>query len=383
MNRVTVQPEMLRWARERADLTLDDLLKPFPHLAKWEEQLTQPTLRQLENYARRTWTPFGYFFLVHPPEEKLPIPDFRTLGDQQLRRPSPNLLDTIYALQRRQAWLRDYLIEEGDDPLVFAGSANVQQDPVAVAGRMREVLGLSAGWANEHATWTDALLGLRLKVETAGIVTTWSGVVGNHTRRILDIDEFRGFVLADEYAPFVFINTRDAKAAQMFTLVHELVHVWLGTAGVVNMEAMQPADSDAERFCNRVAAEVLVPQHEMEEAWAAAQNAPEPIQVLARRFKVSPLVVARRALELNYLDREGFFKFYNAYMEDDRRVQARRHEHPGGDFYATAPLRLGRPFVDAILRATREGKLLYRDAYQLTGLHGKTFDTLARKVELP
>lgn len=373
---------MLRWARERADLTIADLLKPFPHLAEWEEQRTQPTLRQLEDYARRTWTPFGYFFLPTPPEEKLPIPDFRTLSDQKLHRPSPNLLDTVYALQRRQAWLRDYLIEEGDDPLWFAGSASVQQDPDAVAGQMREILGLGAGWANEHATWTEALLDLRLKVEDAGIVTSWSGIVGNHTRRVLDVEEFRGFVLADEYAPFVFINTCDAKAAQMFTLVHELAHVWLGKAGVVNMDAMQPANNDTERFCNRVAAEVLVPQPEMEKAWAAAQNKPAPIEVVARRFKVSQLVVARRALDLGYMYRNDFFDFYNAYIEDDRRLQARRHEHPGGNFYATAPMRLGRPFVDAIVRAAREGKLLYRDAYQLTGLHGKTFDTLSRKVEL-
>lgn len=380
MNRVTIQPKMLRWARERVDLTLDDLRKPFPKLADWEERRVLPTLRQLEQYAKRTWTPFGYFFLPQPPEEKLPIPDFRTVGDRHFRKPSPNLLETVYAMQRRQDWLRDYLIEEGDEPLAFVGSVSIRNDPHAVAGQMRELLGIGAGWANDHRTWTDALLDLRIKAEDAGVVTTWNGVVGNHTGRALDVEEFRGFVLADEYAPFVFINTRDAKAAQMFTLVHELVHLWIGSAGVLNMKAMQPANNDTERFCNHVAAEFLVPKREMEDAWIAAQNDPEPFQVLARQFKVSPLVVARRALDLEHIDREAFFEFYNAYLEDDRRKLARQRQHPGGDFYATVPLRLGRPFADAVIRATREGKLLYRDAYQLTGLHGKTFDTLVQKV---
>ncbi len=272
------------------------------------------------------------------------------------------------------------MIEEGEDPLAFVGSVNKQSSPYDVAAKMREELGIGPGWARDHNTWTDALLDLRFKAEDAGVVTTWSGVVGNHARRTLDVEEFRGFVLADEYAPLVFINTCDAKAAQMFTLVHELAHLWLGSDGVLNMEALQPANNETERFCNSVAAEFLVPEAEFRVLWLQAKDAPDPFQVVARHFKVSPLVAARRALDLKYITRTAFVEFYEAYIQDDRRKLARQRKKGGGDFYLTAPLRLGRPFAEAVVRATREGKLLYRNAYQLTGLHGKTFDKMAQKV---
>lgn len=381
MTRVPVQPNMLKWARERVDLTPDDLRKSFPKIDEWEEGRTLPTLKQLEEFAKKTWTPFGYFFLKNPPEEKLPIPDFRTARDRQLHKPSPNLLETVHIMQRRQAWLRDYFIEEGFDPLPFIGSNDTDDEPEDVAGRMRQSIGIAEGWAAHNRTWTDALFDLRYKVEDAGIVTVWNGVVGNHTRRKLDVDEFRGFVLTDDYAPLVFVNSRDAKAAQMFTLVHEIAHLWLGKTGVLNFDDMQPADNETEKFCNVVAAEFLVPQAEMKAAWDDSKTMDEPFQQIARHFKVSPLVAARRALDLRYIDRETFFTFYNAYMEDDRRKLARQRKQPGGDFYATIPLRLGRPFAEAVVRATKEGKLLYRNAYQLTGLHGETFDKLAAKLK--
>jgi len=378
MNRVYVKPALLRWARERAGLSEKDLLKTFPKLQEWETEISAPTLRQLETYAQRTWTPFGYFFLTEPPEEKLPIPDFRTVRDTPIHRPSPHLLEMVFTMQRRQAWLRDFLIEEQADPLAFVGSVSLRNDTVAVAAQMRDKLGITSDWARHFGTWGEALLALRDDIEELGVVTTWSGVVGNNTRRKLDVKEFRGFVLPDEYAPLIFVNSADAKAAQMFTLVHELVHVWLGSGGVSNLEALQPSDNRVEKFCNRVAAEFLVPVHEFEILWIRAKDTADPFQVIARRFKVSPLVAARRALDLNCISKQIFFDFYSAYMDEDRR---RRNARPsGGDFYRTNDLRLGRPFSEAIAHAVQDGRLLYHNAYQLTGLQGKTFDRFVGRL---
>lgn len=361
-------------------MSIDDLSSAFPKLRAWEDGTAMPTLKQLENYAKRTWTPFGYFFLINPPEEKLPIPDFRTVEDKKPLRPSPNLLETVHTVQRRQEWLRDYLIEDGAESLPFVGSFDISADPLAVALNMRNTFGIDPGWAEVHRTWQDALRDLRHRVEDAGVITAWNGVVGNNTRRALDVDEFRGFVLSDKYAPIVFINTNDARAAQMFTLAHELAHLWVGSDGVLNLNAMQPADYAVERFCNHVAAEFLVPEAEFRAAWPEVSSSEEPFRELARKFKVSPLVAARRALDLNYITRNDFFGFYNYYVRNERQKNRSRNKS-GGNFYLTAPLRLGRPFAEAVIRAAREGKLLYRNAYQLTGLHGKTFDALARKLE--
>jgi len=378
MSRVAVKPELIRWARERSGITPDVLLKHFPKFEQWERQEVLPTLRQLESLARKTLTPLGYFFLPEPPEDKLPIPDFRTVRDNGLKRPSPNLLETVQTMQRRQEWMREYLIEQGESPLPFVSSATITDHPSRIADTIREVLGLPSDWARHLPTWSDALRRLRLAMEKAGILPFFNGVVGNNVYRKLDVNEFRGFILCDEYAPLIFINSSDAKAAQMFTVVHELAHLWIGKTGVFNLRELQPADNDVERFCNLVAAEFLVPEKELTAYWPPARQEKEPFQFLAKHFKVSPLVAARRALDLGYLNRSAFFDFYNDYMEDTRR-RAAAHKG-GGDFYANLDMRLGRRFAETVVRAAAEGRLLYREAYHLTGLNSETFDRYSKAV---
>src|SRR5581483_3495536 len=266
--RVDVKPALLRWARERARLREETLLRQFPKLREWEAGTTKPTLRQVEAFADATASPLGYLFLPEPPEDALPIPDFRTLDDQPIRRPSANLLDTIFDMQRRQAWLREDRIEAGHEPLPFIGSVTADAAPARIAAAMRRTVGAVAGWADLHGTWTDALSWLRNRAEMIGIIVVINGVVGNNTRRKLDPEEFRGFVLPDDYAPFVFLNGSDGKAAQMFTLAHELAHLWINQAGVFNLRDMQPAPDSRERFCNAVAAEFLIPEEELRRVWS-------------------------------------------------------------------------------------------------------------------
>src|SRR5262245_6228966 len=259
MTKVEVKPELLRWARERSGLAESDLIERFPKYELWETGEASPTMRQLEAYAKKTLTPLGYFFLPEPPEEKLPIPDFRTVRDRGVRRPSPNLLETIHIMQRRQDWMHEYLVEQGASRLPFVGSVTLDSSQRDAARRIREAIGMTAGWAREHARWTDALLALRRATETIGIIVVINGVVANNNKRKLDPDEFRGFVLCDDYAPLVFINGADFKSAQMFTLAHELAHVWLGRDALFDLPELLPPDNQVERFCNGVAAEVLIP----------------------------------------------------------------------------------------------------------------------------
>ncbi|MGH9897208.1 MAG: DNA-binding protein, partial [bacterium] len=197
---VDVNPELIRWAVERSGRSIEALSRRFPKLSEWEAGEKQPTLRQLESLAKKTWTPIGYFFLPEPPEEKLPVPDFRTLRDAPIDRPSPALIDTLHAMQRRQWWLREFLIEEGHEPLKFVSSCSTTQAPDTVAAEIRRVLGVREDWASQHATWTDALRALRETADEIGIMVVINGVVGNSTSRKLNPDEFRGFVLLDEYA---------------------------------------------------------------------------------------------------------------------------------------------------------------------------------------
>jgi Zn-dependent peptidase ImmA (M78 family) len=374
---VDVKPELIRWALERSGRSAEELSRALPKIAEWQEGSARPTFRQLQQLAQKTWTPLGYFFLPEPPEEKLPIPDFRTVGDTPIQRLSPNLIDTLHTMQRRQAWMREYQIENGQARLPFAASARTTEDFHHVAKDIRDVLGLAESWAARIGSWTNAVTVLREAAEAVGILVVINGVVGNDTHRKLDPAEFRGFVLSDDYAPLVFVNGSDARSAQMFTLAHELAHLWLGQDGIFNLPDLEPSSDKVEQFCNQVAAEFLVPAIELRNFWATAKRAPEPFQVVARELKVSPIVGARRALDLHLVTKTEFLEFFRAYQADERRKAARS---AGGDFYNNQNVRVGKRFARAVMRAAKEGRLLYRDAYSLTGLYGTTFDKYAKAL---
>ncbi len=377
MTTVAVNPELIRWAVDRSGLPVDELTEKFSELQQWQKGEKQPTLKQLEKFARRTFTPLGYLFLSSPPEEKLTIPDCRTVGDTPLKRPSPNLLETLQTMHRRQEWMRDFLIEQGQEPLPFVASVKRPGAVAALSGRIRSTLNLSKTWARDHSTWTDALDALHESAEDAGILVVRNGVVGNNSYRKLDPQEFRGFVLCDSYAPLIFINGTDAKSAQMFTFAHELTHLWMGRGGLFNLINMMPTNDKTEMFCNRVAAEFLIPADDLKSRWAEASGTSDPFQTVAQQFKVSPLVAARRALDLRLITSDEFFVFYNRYREVERDQPKKQS---GGNFYSTQNFRLGKRFAYAVVRAAREGRLLYRDAYRLTGLRGKTFDSYAKRL---
>jgi Zn-dependent peptidase ImmA (M78 family) len=382
MGRVAINEGVLLWAIDRAGLTPDGLESKFPKIRQWVAGESQPTRRQLESLAKATLTPFGFFFLAKPPEVRLPIPYFRTLGDKTPSSPSPDLIDTIQLMQRRQEWMREFLIEEGQEPLPIAWSAQPDASPVSVADHIRHALRLDDGWATQQRTWEEALRVLRETMEAAGIIVIVNGVVGNNTHRKLNPSEFRGFVLVDKFAPLVFVNGADAKAAQMFTLAHELAHVFLGSSAAFDLREMQPADDPIERACNRIAAEFLVPERELRQVWPSAKNDPEPFQAIARRFKVSTLVAARRALDLELIQRKAFFDFYQTYQKDQRERRESASRGRKGDFYANQNLRVGRRFASAVARAAIEGKLLYSEAYRLTELYGKTFDSYVNSIRI-
>lgn len=379
MSRVAVSPDLLRWARDRAGKDVEELRNKFPKIDEWEAEQVRPTLKQLEAYAKATHTPFGYFFLAEPPDEVLPIPYFRTGSPVAPRRPSPNLLETIQAMQRRQDWLRETLMQGGEPAIAFIGTARVGEPIEAVAIRMRETLGFATGWAQALPTWTAALQTLRDAMDAVGVVVVTNGVVGNNTHRKLDPGEFRGFVLVDEYAPLVFVNGADAKTAQMFTLAHECAHLWFGQSAAFDLRDLQPADDRTEMACNAVAAEFLVAEVELRAEWERVRRQERPFDTLARHFKVSAIVAVRRALDLGLIPREAFLEFYRHHLAE---VQRRAEDVAGGgDFYLTQNVRLGRRFAVAVVHAVQEGRLPYREAYALTGLWGQTFDNYAAELQ--
>jgi Zn-dependent peptidase ImmA (M78 family) len=385
MSRVAVSPDLLRWARDRAGLLPEDLAGRFPKLPAWERGELSPTFKQLEAFAKATHVPFGFLFLPEPPDLPIPIPDFRTLRNREPGSASPDLMDTLYAMQRRQAWLREERLDCDAEPLAFVGSARLSDDPEAVGREMRRLLGLGDDWAARVRTWQEAVSALRAAIEGLGVIAVINGIVGNDTHRSLDVEEFRGFALSDALAPLIFVNGADAKSAQMFTLAHELAHVWLGAegAGLSGFPGIFPDGGRVETFCDRAAAEFLVPAGELRALWPGVKRDAAPFESLASAFKVSPIVTGRRAMDLGLVDRQVFFDFYDAYVQRERKQKAR--VAGGGSFYNNQNVRVGQLFAVQVIRAAKEGRIGFKEAYDLTGLNGGTFQEYARRlgVELP
>ncbi len=312
--------------------------------------------------ADKTHTPVGFFFLPSTPEDKLPVLDFRTIEGEAPVRPSPDLLDTLYACQQRQDWFREYLVGQDADALLTIGSARITDPIPAVAQAIGAAISFDLEARATTATWEEALATMIEGAEDTGILVMRNGVVGNNTHRKLDVKEFRGFALSDSFAPLVFVNAADAKAGQMFTLAHELAHLWVGASGVSNWSLT--ANRPVEQFCNAVAAELLVPISAFLKAWNPNAEGLVEAKRLAKQFKTSSLVILIRAHEAGRITKANFDQLYALSLAEIRE----RPVSTGGDFYRTQNSRLGKRFARAVVSCALEGQMQYREAFQLLGL---------------
>lgn len=366
--------DILTWAIVRAGHDLRDFIIRFPNVQEWLSGTKLPTLKQLEKFSHIVHLPFGYLFLDQPPQETLSFPFFRTVGNKS-QNVSLNVYDTILLLQKRQDWLSEYMAENEFPTLAFVGSATQEKDPRLIVNSIRKTLNLEPLWASGFKNWQIALNFLTSKLEEAGIQIVFNSVVENNNHRSIAVEDCRGFVLVDSYAPFMFVNSADGKAAQMFTIAHELAHIWIGISAGFDMQQLLPANDPIEKLCDQVAAELLVPSDEFNYHWGRTPN----IATLSRLFKVSQIVLARRAMDLDKITKGEFFQWYSKYQEVLKGIKEKRAG--GGDFYLTQKKRIGVRYMELVDRAVRERKLLYRDAYRLTGLKGDTYQNFIDKLK--
>lgn len=379
---LTLKPKVLTWARERARLSPAELAAKMKRskdqVHQWEIDGVIKT-NWAEKLAQVTHTPYGCLYLPEPMEEKLPVSDFRTLKDKKLERPSPNLIDVMDLAVLRQSWYKDHLLAEGAEPLPFVGSLSGQEQPTVAAALIRKTLGIGTELRTQAPSWTDALKLQIGQLEAQGVLVMRSGTVGSNTHRVLDVEEFRGFALSDELAPVIFVNGADFVGAQMFTLMHELAHVFLGQSAISNLEDTYAPDNGTEQFCNAVAAEVLVPAEELQREWSRVQGVSDFLKPLISHFKVSGMVMLRRLRDLRMIS-QPVFKEQWAMLASKERAQ--KAKSSGGDFYGAQRNRASTMFSRALIASTLVGQTLYRDAYHLLGIRKhNTFVKYARELD--
>ncbi len=380
---VAVMPALLEWACERPGVERDRLEKKFRDLPRWLEGTKRPTERQLRDFARATYTPFGEFFGSELPNDNLPVSDFRVRGGGTLRRPSAHLLDTVFICQDRQDWYHDYQLSL-EEPLVeWVGIERVQNSPISAAAEFGNNVALDVQSRAGAGTWEQALREAKEQLEDAGVLVMFSGVVGNNNSRKLDPEEFSGFALSDKLAPLIFINSRDYKAAQMFTLAHEIGHLLLGESGVSDDSVGTRHAPWNEQWCDRFAAELLAPEDDLRSQDIDFRRLTEPeLRRLARRYKVSTWVILRRLRASDLIDSGR----YAALLSDERdrfaKRQARQKEEGGGggDFYKTYFQRTGRRFARAVISQTLDDEVTYGEMSHL--LQIKSMDTVDKLAAL-
>lgn len=363
-----ISPEMIRWAIEYSGKDVSEFSN-FSRLDNWLEGTHGPTERQLESFARATYVPLGQFFLSHPPHVVEPIADFRTHGDSDGAQMSANLLDCIYQAQLRQDWYRDFQLRNEAEPLDFVGSRTLDDNPLAVGNEISNMLGFSLARRREFKNADDAVFGFSALVEELGILTTFNSVVGLNNSRPLADTEFRGFSLVDDIAPAIFINARDTKAGQFFSLAHELAHVWLGESGVSNERTYSETDSKVEAWCNQVAAQILVPLKDFLHRFDPQADLLEECRRLAKFYRVSSLVTLIRATRAPGITWKMVQPIYSAeeklLKEWAAKTKAKRKEDGKGDFYLSHPYKVGKRFLRALLSDTAGGNTLHSDAMSL------------------
>ncbi len=388
MDGVKINPLLLGWARQRAGLSREQLaqkggLAHKPEAVQaWEEGRARPTFRQAQTLARALHVPLGYLFLSEPPATALPVADFRLLPEAERGKFSPELEDALNDALRKRDWLRDWRIQAGASPLPFVGRFGLHDSPEKIAADIRQTLDSPLPTAKNAKSWDEHLRLLVQHAEGAGIIVLQSGYALTDTHRTFSVNEFRGFALTDEFAPLVFINSRDSYAGRIFTLAHELAHLWTGTSGISNpiLEPAKQAEVGIlERSCNQAAAELLVPAEILAQQWEPQADALEMARELARQFRVSVFVILIRAYETNLLSQERFQSAYAQAKEEVREI-APKSEKGGGDFYRTLHSRNGRILTQEVFTALRQGALLYQEASRLLNIRPHTLETALQRL---
>lgn len=207
------------------------------------------------------------------------------------------------------------------------------------AAAMRAVLGWDSEARARCRTWDEALTQLREAAESAGVLVMISGIVGSDTNRKLDPDEFHGFALADAHAALAFVNGTDSKAAQVFTLAHELAHLWLGETALSDVDLGSIRANTVERWCNHVAAELLAPIDEFRVAFDPSAGLRDQLQPLAERFRASTQVILGRVREAGRLSWDEYL--HELGFERARVAAIVAGRGAGGNYYNTCPSRSG------------------------------------------
>lgn len=386
-DRAFITAKVFKWARESAKMTEDIAASKIgvsvDKLQEWEKGESFPTIRQAQTLAKAYRRPFALFFLPDIPSDFQPLQDFRKKGSKEL---STSSIFIIREIQQKQAWISDVNEENGEDKVSFIGRFSLKDNPVVIAEDIIRTLGvnpLNYKTNNPILEWIDG-------AESKGIFVSRTSFI--HSRLKLDSSELQGFAIADEYAPFVFINSDDWNAPQLFTLVHELAHLWIAETGISN--EVEPSINiiedynPIELFCNEVAANVLMPNSYVTNLDSNVFNNSREVFKSAKIIGVSSFALLVRALNLKIISLNNYNKLklqadkdYQDFLQKEEEKKKKAKDKKGGPNYFLLQLnRNSRLFTQTVLDAFRGGSIEPTQASRLLNVKVNKFPKLEAQI---
>jgi len=392
-----ITPSVLEWARKRSRLREDEaalrilgkdspLTELVAKLLQWESGLSRPTIAQMRKVCEVYKRPLAMFYMEEPPEEFETLRDFRSGSASGRTDFSPSLALLLRRSFSKSAWLHDYLRASGNETLAFVGAANVSDGALNVAERIRRQLGVTPLDQINSSSREEALRLWIRHAEQQGIFVF---------RDLLDPEEVSGFVVSDTLAPFIFLNGNDAVAKQLFTLGHELCHLWLDQSSISDLRPFTPhLDTEIieiETFCNLVSSQLLLSEPEFGVRWhLLPSNQPLELKIsdMSRTFKVSEEAIAIRLLRWGVLDEKKYWSLREQYRVRWIKWQAENREKlrntdGGPSPYVTSVSHNGRSFTQTIVSGYLEGSISGRDASALLNFKVNNLKKLGRTAGLP
>lgn len=390
--RASVKPVILIWARESAGLSLEDAAKKLgkvkpERLARWEQGQDKPTINQLRNMARVYKRPLSVFYLQEVPARFRVMEDFRRLPGIVAGHYSPSLLLEIRTAQERRQLALELFQETAELLSAFPLTGSVDDNPEDVSLIIRKALGISYA---EQTSWRDTRASFNAwRSRTEGI-----GVLVFQATRV-EIDDMRGFSIAEPTLPVIVVNRKDALTGRTFSLLHEFTHLMLRRSGICDFDestTRAPDEQKIEVFCNAVAAAALMPREQFLSENIVVRHAAgqrswsdDELIELSRQYGVSREAALRRLLTLGRTSMSFYQQRREQLLAEYKDKREREREKQGeAEFRRNPPVEalsnFGRNFVRLVLDTYYQDRITLSDVAGYLGLRVRHLPVIEQKL---
>ncbi|MDR3112523.1 MAG: ImmA/IrrE family metallo-endopeptidase [Elusimicrobiota bacterium] len=374
-----INPKVLKWAREVIQVSRLDIVKKLnkeyikeKDLISWEEGTDFPTIYIAKILSKLYGIKFITFYLPSVPKKIKPLKDFRGIPDPNIF--SKNFIFLMREIQGKQEWTKEYLTNKSKKPIAFVDSIALEYGIEHCTKEAVNLLNklLLSDTIELSSKVDDTFKILVKKIESLGVFVSIGNSYNGHHLYSVEPSEARGFAIADKIAPFVFINSKDNKKAQIFTLIHEVCHLFLGESGISDTSSGNK--NPTEIICNKATAEFLMPTEKFHEIWNSTKtnSLDEKIKILGEKFPTSRLSITIRAYALRLISNKTFDETYAHYKKEVKDFTAikKKQQAKGGfsDPYLKTLKINGKQFVNTVMEAYSSSEIMISSACSLLGI---------------